>query len=317
MAICNLEARFILSHEKFMGTREAVKRFVHDGDSIFVGGFGNLYPFSLAHEAIRQKKKNLTLVKHSPEILGDQMIGSGCISKLVFSWLGNPSIGSAHAFRRAVEHGVPKRIELEEYTHASVTGMLKAGAMGIPFLPAKTLFGSDYPVRHPQIKFMDCPYTGERLCLLPAITPDVALIHVQRADVEGNSHAWGILSDIKDGAFASNRVVVSAEEIVDTEVIRRDPNRTLVPGFMVAAVVHEPWGAHPSSAQGFYDRDNDYYVEYDRETRSLEDFEKFADEWIYGVENRKEYVSKLGRKKLKALKPKSYKSRPVDYGWYR
>jgi len=300
-----------------MSSREAIKKFVNDGDSIFVGGFGNLYPFSLVHEAIRQERKNLTLVKHSPELLGDQMIGSGCVAKLVFSWLGNPSIGSGHAFRRAVEEGIPNKVELDEYTHASVTGMLKAGAMGIPFLPAKTLLGSDYPARHPQIKFMDCPYTGEKLCLLPAIAPDVALIHVQRADAEGNAQAWGILSDIKDGAFASKRVVVSAEEIVDTDVIRRDPNRTIVPAFMVAAVVHEPWGAHPSSAQGFYDRDNEYYSRYDRETRSLQDFEKFADEWIYSMDDRREYVTKLGRKKLNSLKPKSYKSLPVDYGLYR
>jgi glutaconate CoA-transferase subunit A len=300
-----------------MSSREATKRFVHDGDSIFFGGFGNLYPFSLAHEVIRQKKRDMTLVKHSPELIADQMIGAGCVKKLVFSWLGNPGIGSSHAFRRAVEQDIPNALELEEYTHASVTGMLKAGAVGIPFLPAKALLGSDYPRYHPRIKFMDSPYTGEKVCLLPALTPDVALIHVQRTDAEGNAQAWGILSDIRDGAFASKRIIVSAEEVVSTEVIRRDPNRTLVPGFMVAAVVHEPWGAHPSSAQGYYDRDNDYYIAYERETRSLQGFQRFLDEWIFGVKSRKEYVSKLGKKKVRALKPRSYKSLPVDYGLYK
>ena len=300
-----------------MDARKAIDGFVHHGDSVFVGGFGNLYPFSLVHEVIRQRKRRLTLVKHSPELIGDQMIGSGCANKLVFSWLGNPSVGSAHAFRRAVEKGIPGRLKLNEFTHAAVTGMLKAGAMGIPFLPAKTLLGSDYPRYYPQIRFMDCPYTGEKLCLLPALTPDVALIHVQRADSDGNAQAWGILSDIKDGAFASKTVVISAEEIVTTEIIRRDPNRTLIPGFMVSAVVHEPWGAHPSAAQGYYDRDNDYYIDYERQTRSLEDFEGFMEEWVFGVRDRKEYVSRLGRKRVSKLRPGRYMSLPVDYGLYR
>ncbi|MFQ5951608.1 MAG: CoA transferase subunit A, partial [Candidatus Geothermarchaeales archaeon] len=291
-------------------------RFVSDGDKVFVGGFGNLYPFALAHEVIRQGRKNLTLCKHSPELIGDQLIGARCVKKLVFSWLGNPGVGSSHCLRRAVEKGKPQPVELEEYTHAATTGMLRAGAMGLPFLPTKAILGSDIPKQNRKIKFMDCPYTGEKLCLIPSLNPDVALIHAQRADTEGNVQVWGVTSDIQDGALASKKIIVSVEEVVESEVTRRDPNRTLIPGFMVDAVVHEPWGAHPSSAQGFYDRDNDYFIRYNRWTKSLEGFETFLKKWVYGVKNRREYVHTLGIEAIMKLKPKPYPCFEVDYGYY-
>lgn len=302
--------------EKLMTAGEAVKKFVRDGGLVFIGGFGHLYPYALAHEVIRQRKRNLTLCKHSPEIIGDQMVGAGCVKKLIVSWFGNPGIGSAHAFRRAVEQGIPHPIELEEYTHFALTVMLKAGAMNVPFIPSRAILGSDLVKHAKRIKIMECPFTGQKLCLLPALNPDVALIHAQRADTEGNVQVWGIVGDIREGAFASKSVVVSVEEIVPQEVIRRDPNRTVIPSFKVDAVIEEPWGAHPSYAQGYYDRDNEYYVMYHNETRTLEGFERFLEEWIYGVSNRREYVKKLGAEKLLKLRPKSYPSLPVDYGHY-
>lgn len=301
---------------KIMTAKDAISKFVDDNDVVFLGGFGHLYPYSLAHEVIRQGKKELTLCKHSPEIVGEQMIGTGLIKKIIFSWFGNPGVGSARCFRRAVEKSIPRSIEVEEYTHFSLNIMIKAGASGLPFLPSKALFGTNIVDYNKNIKFLDCPFTGEKLSLVPAINPDVALIHVQRADTFGNSQAWGITADITDGAFASKKVIVSAEEIVPTEVIRRDPNRTVIPSFKVDAVVESPWGAHPSYAQGYYDRDNDYYILYDKWSRTHEDFEKFLDEWVYGVKNRTEYLEKLGVGKILQLKAQSHMSFPVDYGYY-
>ena len=301
---------------KLMSAEEAIRKFVDDGDLVFFGGFGHLYPYALAHEVIRQGKRDLVLCKHSPEIIGDQLVGAGCVRKLIVSWFGNPGVGSAHAFRRAVEKGIPREVELEEYTHFALTAMLRAGAMNIPFIPTRSIIGSDLTKYNEKIKLMKCPFTGELLCLLPALKPDVALIHAQRADELGNVQVWGIIGDIKEGAFASKRVIVSVEEIVPREAILRDPNRTVIPSFKVDAIVEEPWGAHPSYAQGYYDRDNEYYMEYYEKTKTVEGFEAFLEEWVYGVSSRREYVAKLGAERLLKLKPKSYPSLPVDYGYY-
>jgi glutaconate CoA-transferase, subunit A len=301
-----------------MRASEAVSRFVNDGDTIFVGGFGNLYPFALAHEVIRQRKRDLTLAKHSPELIGDQLIGSGCVKKVIFSWLGNPGIGSSHCFRRAVEQKKPHEIELEEYSHASVTAMLRAGAMGIPFIATKTLIGSDVLKLQSsgRAKTMDCPFTGEKVVVLKALQPNVALIHAQRADEEGNIQAWGIVSDIRDGSFASTKVIASVEELIPSEVSRRDPHRTQVPSFKVDAIIKEPWGAHPSACQGYYDRDNDFFLEYERLTRSIDDFNAYLDKWVYSVKNRSEYLDLLDKDKLEHLSPIPYPSQSVDYGMY-
>jgi glutaconate CoA-transferase, subunit A len=307
-----------MDQTKLMKASEAVSRFVSDGGTIFIGGFGNLYPFALAHEVIRQKKSNLTLAKHSPELIGDQLIGSGCVNKVIFSWLGNPGIGSSHCFRRAVEQKKPHDIELEEYSHASVTAMLRAGAIGVPFIATKALLGSDVLKLQSsrRAKTMDCPFTGEKVTALRALEPDVALIHAQRADEFGNVQAWGIVSDIRDGAFASKKVIASVEEIVTSDVIRKDPNRTLIPSFKVDAVVKEPWGAHPSACQGYYDRDNDFFLEYDKLTRSIADFNAYLDKWVYSVKDRSEYLDLLGREKMERLHPLPYPSQSVDYGMY-
>jgi glutaconate CoA-transferase subunit A len=298
--------------------KEAVSRYVDDGNTIFVGGFGNLYPFALAHEIIRLGKKNLTLAKHSPELIGDQLIGAGVISKLIISWEGNPGIGSSHCFRRAIEKKIPHAVALEEYTHPAITAMLKAGAMGIPFVATKYLMGSDLMTvqQTERAKLTNCPFTDEPVCALRALQPDVALIHTQRADEEGNIQGWGILTDIRDGAFASSKVIASVEEIVPSEVSRRDPNRTIVPSFKVDALVVEPWGAHPSACQGYYDRDNSFFLEYEGTTRSLEGFQSYLEKWVYSVKDRAEYVRLFGLERLQSLRPKPYLSEPVNYGLY-
>lgn len=299
-----------------MDAKEAVSKFVADGSTVFLGGFGHLYPYSLVHEVIRQGKRDLVLCKHSPELAGDQMIGAGLVRKVIFGWFGNPGVGLSNAFRRAVEKGVPRRIEVEEHSHFTLTLRLRAGAMNVPFLPTRTVIGSDLEKYNKEFKFMDCPFTGQKLCLVPAINPDVALIHVQRADTEGNSQAWGIVADLKEGAFSSSKVIISTEDVVPTEMIRRDPNRTVIPGFRVNAVVHEPWGAHPSYAQGYYDRDNEFYFEYDQMTRDVDGMNKFLKEWIFDAQTRTGYLKKLGVERLLKLKPKPYPGYAVDYGYY-
>jgi glutaconate CoA-transferase subunit A len=306
----------LTDESKLMTMKEAIRKFVPEGSLIYLGGWAHLYPYSIVFELIRQRKKDLTLVKHSPELMADMLIGAGCLKKLLFGWVGNAGISSCHAFRRAIEKNIPRSLEIEEYTHFALGARLKAGAMGIPFLPTKSMAGSDLLKHNSVARIMNCPFTAEDVCVVPAINPDVGLLHVQRADAQGNAQVWGVIGDTRDGAFASKKVVLSAEEIVPTEEIRRDPNRTAVPGFKVDAVVEEPWGAHPSYAQGYYDRDNDFYLDYDNWTKDIEGFERFLDEWIYGIGSKSEYLRKLGVDRILRLKPRSFLSSSVNFGLY-
>jgi glutaconate CoA-transferase subunit A len=300
-----------------MTAKEAIQKFVRDDMLLHLGGFGHLYPYSLTHELIRQRKKNLTICKHSPELLADQLIGAGCVRKLLFGYISNPRVGPAHCFERSLRDGTPTRIEIEEYSHHGLGVRLRAGAYGLPFLPTKTMLASDVEKINSNIRTVTCPFTGTQLVALPSINPDVSLIHVQRVDEFGNAQAWGILGDLLEGAMASKIVLVSAEEIVAEEMIQSDPNRTIIPGFRVSAVVEESWGAHPSYAQGYYDRDNDYYFLYEASTRSAEGFYDWRKEWIDNVENRAEYVKKLGSERISKLKPGHRLSPSIDYGDYR
>jgi len=245
---------------KLMTMKEAIGRFVHDGDTIVIEGFTHLICFAAGHEIIRQQRRELTVCRLTPDLIYDQLIGAGCVRRLVFSWAGNPGAGPLHALRRAVEQGVPNFIELEEYSHFGMVARLAAGAAKLPFYPLRDYQGSDLPRVNPQIKTVTCPFTGEELAAVPALNPDTAIIHVQRADENGNAHVWGLMGVQKEAAFASRNTIVVAEEIVPESVIRSDPNRTLIPGLIVDAVVCEPFGCHPSYAQGYYDRDNDFYV---------------------------------------------------------
>ncbi len=298
---------------KVMTMAEAVSRFVADGDTVYAAGFTHAVPFAVGHEIIRQRKRDLVLCRATPDLMYDQMIAAGCARKLVFSWAGNASVGPLRAFRRAVEAGT---VEIEEYTHYGMTARLFAAAAGLPFFPVRTNTGSDLPGVNPNLKSVTCPYTGQVLSTVPALHPDVAIVHAQRADSNGNAQIWGIVGEQKEAAFAARKVILAVEEVVDEAVIRSDPNRTIIPGFIVSAVVEEPWGAHPSFLQGYYDRDNDFYIQWDKVSSSEESLQAYLDEWVYGVSGRAEYMQKLGAERMLRLTPKRAYSVPVDYGLY-
>jgi glutaconate CoA-transferase, subunit A len=292
--------------------RDAVAALVRDGDTVVIEGFTHLICFAAGHEIIRQRRRELTLCRLTPDLIYDQMIAAGCARKLVFSWAGNPGAGSLHAFRRAVEGKRPP-LELEEYSHFGMVGRLSAGAARLPFWPMRNYMGTDLPAANPRIASVECPYTGERLATVPALNPDVTIVHAQRADADGNTQIWGLLGVQKEAAFASRRVIVVVEELVDQRVIRADPNRTLIPGIAVDAVVVEPWGAHPSYAQGYYDRDNAFYVGWEPISRDPAALATYLDEYVYGVRDRREYVERSGG--LDRLKAHARVCAGVNYGY--
>jgi len=279
-------------HSKVLSMRDAIARHVHDGDTVVIEGFTHLICFAAAHEIIRQGRRDLTLCRLTPDLIYDQMIAAGSARKLVFSWAGNPGAGSLHAFLRAVEGKGERPLEIEEYSHFGMVARFCAGSAKLPFWPMRDYMGTDLPVANPRIRTVTCPYTGERLATVPALNPDVTIVHAQRADASGNAQIWGLLGVQKEAAFASDRVIVVVEELVDEAVIRADPNRTLIPGMIVDAVVVEPWGAHPSYAQGFYDRDNDFYVGWENISRDPARLKAYLDEYVYGVADRQAYLAK-------------------------
>lgn len=295
---------------KLMALAEAIARYVQDGDLVYLAGFTHLIPFAAGHEIIRQRKRGLILARATPDLIYDQMVAAGCARRLVFSWAGNPGVGMLHAIRRAVEAG---EVEIEEYTHFAMVARLTAGAAGLPFMPMRPS-GHDLPKVNPNYREIVCPFTGERLWAVPTLQPDVTIAHAQRADEEGNTQIWGILGEQKEAALAARRVIVTAEEIVPSEVIRRDPNRTVIPGFLVTAVCHVPYGAHPSYAQGYYDRDNAFYVQWDEISRDPERLNAWLEEWVYGVPDRAAYWEKLGPSVHERLAVRPAWSLPVNYG---
>jgi glutaconate CoA-transferase subunit A len=299
---------------RLMTMEQAIRRFVHDGDVIVIEGFTHLICFAAAHEIIRQHRRELTLCRLTPDLIYDQLIGAGCVRKLVFSWAGNPGAGPLYALRRAVENGIPNPLELEEYSHYGMVARLTAGAAKLPFYPLRNYMGSDLPRVNPQIKKVACPFTGEELAAVPALNPDTAIIHAQRSDENGNAQIWGLMGVQKEAAFASRHTIVVAEEIVDESVIRSDPNRTLIPGLIVDAVVREPFGCHPSYAQGYYDRDNDFYLRWRDISKDVAHFNSYLDEWIFGVKDRAEYVERMGAS-LAGLKAHDHFCEPVNYGY--
>ncbi len=302
------------SSDKRLSMREAIGRHVGDGDCVVIEGFTHLIGFAAGHEIIRQRKRDLVLGRLTPDLVYDQMIAAGCARKLIFSWAGNPGAGSLHGLRRAVEQGIPAPLELEEYSHFGMVARLTAGASKLPFAALRTFTGSDLPRVNPAIREVVCPYSGERIPTVPALNPDVAIVHVQRASADGSAQVWGLLGVQKEAAFAAKRVIVVAEQIVDESVVRADPNRTLLPGFVVDAVVHEPWGCHPSYAQGYYDRDNDYYVGWGEIAGERATLERWLDEWVHGLSGRAEYAEKMGER-LTRLRARPRPSGSVDYGY--
>ena len=292
--------------------REAIAAHVHDGDTVVIEGFTHLICFAAGHEIIRQRRRELTLCRLTPDLIYDQMIAAGCARKLVFSWAGNPGAGSLHAFRRAVEKGEPP-LEIEEYSHFGMVGRLSAGAARLPFWTMRNYMGTDLPAVNPSIRTVTCPYSGEVLATVPALNPDVTIVHAQRADAQGNTQIWGLLGVQKEAAFASRRVIVVVEELVDQSEIRADPNRTLIPGLIVDAVVVEPWGAHPSYAQGYYDRDNEFYINWEPISRDPAALSRYLDEFVHGVKDRQEYVERCGG--LDRLRASQRVCAGVNYGF--
>jgi glutaconate CoA-transferase subunit A len=297
-------------------TRDAVANAISDGDTIYLAGFTHLIPFATGHEIIRQGIENLHLIRATPDLVYDQLIAAGCASKVTFSWAGNPGVGSLQAFRRAVEDGVPNPLDIEEYSHFGLTARLAAGARNLPFMPVRTFEGSDLPKHNDNIRKVEDPFGDDDVYAVPPLTPDVAVVRAQRADEEGNAHLWGISGEIADVALAADTVILSVEEIVDEQVIRSDPNRTVFTGRDVDYVVEEPYGSHPSYAQGYYDRDNEAYLEWADASATREGVEAWLDEWVYGVDSREEYLEALGADRLLDLQPKSAYAEPIDLGRY-
>jgi glutaconate CoA-transferase subunit A len=306
-----------MAADKRATMREAIQEYVQDGSSVAIEGFTAFICFAAGHEIVRQARRNLTLIRMTPDALYDQMVAAGVARKLVFSYLGNPGVGPLHCIRRAVEDGVPNRLELEEYSHYGMVGRYLAGASGLPFFPLRSYTGTDLPRVNPAIRFVEDPYGTGSIAVVPPLRPAVAVIHAQRADADGNTHLWGLVGVQKEVAFAAEKVIVVVEEIVSSNVIRSDPNRTLVPGLVVDAVVVEPLGAHPSYVQGYYDRDNAFYLEWDRVSRDPEATLRWIDEWIIGVPDRAAYLAKLGEAGVARLRPGQALAAPVDYGDYR
>ena len=325
--------------------REAVARLVLDGASVVMGtALESLIPFAAGHELIRQRRRDLTLVGPISDMLFDQLIGAGCVARVIAAWVGNVSAGLGHNYRRAIEQGAPRPLGVVDHSNYTLGLALLAGAHGVPYLPTRSVLGSNLPDSNPSLKIERSPVplpppqapnsVGSRdelrpltigrdgggehvpLVLVPAVEPDVAILQVQRADADGNAHAWGNLGVTREAGMASKRVILVAEEIVAREVILSDPNRVLLPGFRVDAVVHEPFGAHPSPVQGYYGRDHAYFDEYHAETRTPEGFAAWLATWVEGVPGRAGYLARLGEARREALLPREHRyAAPVDYGY--
>ncbi len=302
---------------KLLSMSEAIARYVPDGSSVAIGlALEPLIPFAAGHEIIRQRKQNLTLIGPISDMLFDQLIGAGCVDKVIAAWVGNVSEGLAHCYRRAIEKGIPRPIVTEEHSNFSIGLALLAASLGSPYIPTRTLLGSDLPRQNPALRVEPSPIDGAPLLLVPAIRPDVAILHVQRSDEEGNAHCWGNVGIGEEAMLAARDVILVAEEIVARDVITGDPNRVIGPCFKVRAVVHEPWGAHPSTVQGYYNRDHASYHDYHVRTRTEEGFEDWLDEWVMALPNRAAYARKLGEERLRGLGVKEHRyAAPVDYGY--
>jgi glutaconate CoA-transferase subunit A len=256
---------------------------VRDGDTVALEGFTHLIPFAAGHEIIRQDRKDLALVRMTPDVIYDQLIGAGCARRLRFSWGGNPGVGSLHRFRDAVEQEWPGPLEIEEHAHAGMATAYAAGASGLPFGTLRGYLGSDLPDHNPNVKFIDCPFTGERLAAVPAIRPDVAVIHAQKADRKGNVLLWGLVGVQKEAVLAAKRAIVTVEEIVDD--LGAPPNAVVLPTWVVGAVCHVPGGAFPSYAQGYYARDNKFYKDWDLIARERDTFTAWIDRHVKGTKD--------------------------------
>ena len=272
--------------------REAVAALIRDGDTVAMEGFTHLIPSAAGHEVIRQRRTGLTLIRMTPDIVYDQLIGMGCAAKMIFSWGGNPGVGSLHRFRDAVEHGWPKPLQLEEHSHAGLANAYAAGAANLPFAVLRGYVGSDLAQHNLNIRRIRCPFTGEELAAVPAIRPDVAVIHAQKADRKGNVLIWGITGVQKEAVLAAKRSIVLVEEIVDS--LDAPLNAVVLPGWVVSAVCAVPGGAHPSYVQGYYARDNRFYKAWDEIARERDGFRAWMERHVLGTSDFAEYRRSLG-----------------------
>ncbi len=294
--------------------RSAIAELVPDGASVALGlQMEQMIPFAAGHEIIRQKRRGLTLIGPISDILFDQLIGAGCAERVIAAWVGNVMMGSAYNFRRGAESG---QLTVTNLTNFAVALALQAGAMGVPFLPTRSALGSDLAKDNEFFTQFQSPFTGEKLHAVRALVPDVTIVHVQRADRDGNAHCWGGFGVMLEGVRAAKKVIVVAEEIVEPEVISSDPNRTVIPGFLVEAVVESPWGAHPSPVQGYYSRDNAYFRQYHEQTKTPADFAAWQARWVAGVNDRREYLNLLGACRQEELTVKTHAyAAPADFGY--
>jgi glutaconate CoA-transferase subunit A len=263
---------------RILNLADAVAELVHDGDTVAMEGFTHLIPFAAGHEIIRQQRRDLTLVRMTPDLIFDQMIGMGCARRLIFSWGGNPGVGSLHRFRDAVEHGWPVPLEIEEHSHAGMTNRYVAGASGLPFAVLRGYAGTGLVERTPSIATVTCPFTGELLAAVRALRPDVTVIHAQQADAEGSVQMWGLTGVQKEAVLAASRSLVTVEEVVERLTPR--PGGVVLPGWAVTAVAHVPGGAHPSYATGYSERDNAFYLAWDAVSRDRDTFRRWMDEHV-------------------------------------
>jgi len=302
---------------KLTSMTEAIARHVPNGSSVALGlALEPLIPFAAGHEIIRQQRRDLTLIGPISDILFDQLIGAGCVEKITAAWVGNVSEGLAHCYRRAIEHAIPRAIVTEEHSNFTIGLALLAASLGSPYIPTRTLLGSDIPRQNLTFRQEQSPLDGTPLLLVPAIRPDVSIIHVQRSDEDGNAHLWGNIGICEEAMLAARDVILTAEEIVSREVILSDPNRVLGPSFKVRAVVHELWGAHPSTVQGYYNRDHSFYHEYHQRTRTLQGYQDWLDEWVLKLPTRADYIAKIGEERLRGLGVKEHRyAAQVDYGY--
>lgn len=289
--------------DKLRPLHDAIALDVEDGMSVAMGcGLESLIPFAASHEIIRQNRKDLTLICPISDMQFDQLIGAGCAKKIIASWVGNVAAGLGHNYRRAAESAIPQSIEIEEHSNFTIGQGLQAAAMGLPFLPSRTVKGSEFRTGD-QFQSIRCPFTNDELVAVRAIQPDLTILHVQRADAQGNAHVWGNFGVMREAALAAKKVILTCEEVVDHEVILKDPNRTVIPGFVVSSVVHEPLGSFPSPTQGYARRDDDFYFDYHKATRTRDGFEQWLNKWVLGVEGHREFLTLLGDKRLEQLRP--------------
>lgn len=288
---------------KLRSMAEAISEIVTDGSSLVMGTcMEQKISFSAGHELIRQNRKDLTLIGPISDILFDQLIGAGCVRRVMAAWVGNVMMGSAYNFRRAVEDGEPNSLEMIDYSNFTLACALHAGALGVPFMPTRSLMGSDIEKNNSRLREITSPFdSDDRLLAVESLQPDVGIFQVQRADVNGSSHIWGDLAVTADASRAARKVIVVAEEIVETSVIESDPNRTVIPGCLVTAVVHEPFGSHPSPVQGCYNRDHQYYEEYHRLTRQRSGFQEWVSKWVREIPDRRAYCQALGQQRTDSL----------------